>query len=939
MERATQERIRLATVHAGRAPWRLWGPYLSERQWGTVREDYSASGAAWDYFPHDHARSRAYRWGEDGLAGISDDKQRLCFALALWNGADPILKERLFGLTNGQGNHGEDVKEYYFYLDNTPTHSYMKVLYKYPQAAFPYSALLDVNRQRKQADPGSSEYELLDTGVFGDSRYFDVLVEYAKRSPTDILIRISITNRGPDQSTLHLLPTLWFRNTWSWGDGPPKPSLRKGASPDPNTAVIDASHPELGDMRLSCDLPEEMLFVENETNARRVFGLRRLPALSQGRHQRPYRRRQHGGGESPADGDQSRGPDSPPFPKDGINDYIISGNTAVVNPQQMGTKAAAHYRLTIGAGHTQVVRLRLAEAATPQTALPADFDATFAERIQEADEFYRQRAPASVSDDQRAIQRQAFAGMLWNKQFFHYAVETWLEGDPASPPPPKERLRGRNWRWAHFYAKDIISMPDKWEYPWFASWDLCFHTVVLALIDPVFAKQQLYLLTREWYMNPEGQVPAYEWAFDDVNPPVLAWAAWRIYETEKTLYGHADKEFLAKMFQHCLLYFTWWVNRKDADENNLFQGGFLGLDNIGAFDRSERSLPDGTRLYQSDGTSWMAMFALDMLRIALELSGDEKFYVDIAAKFFQHFLYIADAMNHISYLSRGEADFWNEEAGLYYSVLRTPHGRFVPMKAHSFVELMVLYPVATVKLSLLELDTHSPFRERLEWFTQQQPQLMAQATARTLGTRSLLLSIVNEARLRRILTRVLDEEEFLGPYGIRSVSKFHARHPFSLTMAGRRYTLDYEPAESTTATFGGNSNWRGPIWFPTNFLLIEALEKFHSHLGDSFTVECPTGSGVQMTLQEVAAEIRRRLISTFERGADGRRPVYGGMEIFQRDPHWRDHILFFEYFHGDNGAGLGASHQTGWTGLVAKLIQQQAEGEQAGRRRDGRATG
>ena len=881
----TVEHQRLTAVRTSREPWRLWGPYLSERQWGTVREDYSASGAAWDSFPHDHARSRAYRWGEDGLAGISDENQRLCFAIALWNGRDPILKERLFGLTNSEGNHGEDVKEYYFYLDNTPTHSYMKMLYKYPHAPFPYGELIEENARRK-SDTHSFEYELIDTGVFAANRYFDVQVEYAKNSPTDILIRITLANRADEPATLCVLPTLWFRNTWSWGQAATKPRIEDASPAGSQTAALKASHATLGEMFLRCEGAPELLFCDNETNTRRVFGAA----------------------------------DSPPFPKDGINDFVVAGRQAAVNPNHTGTKAAALYRVAIGGNETLSIRLRLTQDLAA-SALDGDFDAIFNARIGEADEFYCAITPATTSEDRRAIQRQAYAGMLWSKQYFYYIVERWLQGDPASPPPPSVRWEGRNNKWLHFAAEDVMSMPDAWEYPWFASWDLCFHTTVFAHIDPDFAKDQLYLLTREWFMSPDGQVPAYEWAFDDVNPPVLAWAAWQIYQTEQASGGQGDREFLKKIFQHCLLYFTWWVNRKDADGNNLFQGGFLGLDNIGAFDRSEQRLPGGTRLYQCDGTSWMAMFALDMLRIALELSNDERYFVDIAGKFLQHFLVIADAINDVGRRSGLDVEFWDEQDGFYYSVLRLRDGPPARTKAHSLEGLMVLYAAESISLDRLEQSLGPTFRERLESLIAHDPGLARGASRR--GDGALLLSIVDENRLRRILMRLLDENEFFSPHGIRSVSKYHAGQPLVMEIAGGRYTLDYEPAESNTIMFGGNSNWRGPIWFPVNYLLVESLARWHAYYGDAFTVECPTGSGVKMTLQQVGDEIRRRLISIFERGSDGRRPVYGGTDLFQHDSHWRDHILFYEYFHGDNGAGLGASHQTGWTGLVANVIQQQ----------------
>jgi hypothetical protein len=903
----TQEEQRLDAVRQGKTPWRLWGPYLSDRQWGTVREDYSEGGTAWDYFPHDHARSRAYRWGEDGLLGICDEEARLCFALALWNGNDPILKERLFGLTNSEGNHGEDVKEYYFYLDNTPTHGYMKALYKYPHRAFPYSDLVQENGRRK-ANPYSFEYELLDTGVFSDNEYTDVLVEYAKNTPTDILIRLSITNRSTSRKEIHLLPTLWFRNTWSWANGLPKPSLLKKDSPDPLAAFIEADHESLGKMALYCQLPKELLFVENETNFQRLYG----------------------------------GQNANPFPKDGINDYVTRGDRTV-NPAQTGTKAAAHYQFTLDPAETQVLKLRLTTELNLKPALGDDFDGVFTREIQIADEFYNRVAAPGMSSELKSIQRQAFAGMLWCKEFYYYVVGDWLEGDPAFPPPPASRKQGRNFRWDHLYNKDTLSMPDKWEYPWFASWDLCFHCVVWAMIDPDYAKQQLLLLAREWYMHPEGQVPAYEWSFEDVNPPVHAWAAWRIYKIEKKMYGRADLDFLAKIFNRCLLYFTWWVNRKDADGNNLFQGGFLGLDNIGLFDRNQ--VPAGATIYQADASSWMGLFSLVMIKIAMELAKADDKYDDIAAKFFQHFVYIADALNHVHSLPRAFADLWDNTDGFYYDVLRLPSRSFEPLKVRSLQGVMPIFAVETISISDIQRQEGEEIGERLKWFINKHPELMIEVSPVKVGVGEiaadeetpvnavlqespgglLLFSLVDKEKLRRLLQYLLNEKEFLSPHGIRSVSQYHRDHPVQIQLDGTTYTLTYAPAESITQSFGGNSNWRGPVWFPINFLLIESLQKYHQYYGNDFKVECPTGSGKWMTLWEVSQELSRRLVSLFTRRPDGTRPVYGGTQMFQQDPNWRDYILFFEYFHGDNGAGLGASHQTGWTGLVAKLIQQTTE--------------
>jgi hypothetical protein len=888
----TQEEVRLLESSSRKKHWKRWGPYLSERAWGTVREDYSPYGNAWEYFPHDQARSRAYRWNEDGLAGISDRRQMMCFALALWNERDPILKERIFGLTGNEGNHGEDVKEYYFYLDSTPTHSYMKYLYKYPQAEFPYGKLVGENRQRGKNQP---EYELLDTGVFDDDRYFDVSVEYAKVDVEDILIKITVSNRGPEATNLRLLPTAWFRNTWSWGEGKAEPRLKQ-ATNSPNPAVV-LDHPEAGRRWLHCEGSPELLFTENETNARRLFGTEnRTPCV-----------------------------------KDGINDYIVHGAKGAVNPEHSGTKASAHYKLTVGAGETVVVRLRLTNTDFKTKDAFDGFDRTFALRQREADEFYATVIPHDLSPDARNVMRQGFAGMLWSKQFYYYVVKQWLDGDPGQPPPPPERREGRNHEWPHLYNADVISMPDKWEYPWYAAWDLSFHCIPLALVDSDFAKEQLVLMLREWYMHPNGQIPAYEWAFGDVNPPVHAWATWRVYKIDKKRKGKGDREFLQRVFHKLMLNFTWWVNRKDADGMNIFQGGFLGLDNIGVFDRSA-PLPTGGYIEQSDGTSWMAMYTLNLLAIALELAQGDAAYEDVASKFWEHFIYIARAMSR-----RGQdgTGLWNEEDGFFYDVLRLPDGSKFPMKIRSMVGLIPLFAVETLEQEVL--DRHPGFKRRLEWFVENRPDLtenVACMMTEGAGDRRLL-AIADPDQLRDILKYMLDEREFLSPYGIRALSQFHRDHPYMLKVNDMEHRVDYEPGESSTGLFGGNSNWRGPIWFPVNFLLVESLQKFHHYLGPDFKVEFPTGSGKMMTLWEVAGELSRRMTSIFLQDRQGRRPVFGNLEKFQTDPHWRDLVLFHEYFHGDSGAGVGASHQTGWTGVVTKLIQQ--SGESRGRKKSERA--
>ncbi len=878
----TSEEKRLEEDSQKKAHWKRWGPYLSERQWGTVREDYSPYGTAWDYFSHEQSRSRAYRWGEDGIGGISDNHQRLCFALALWNGKDQILKERIFGLTGSEGNHGEDVKEYYFYLDSTPTHSYMKYLYKYPHEAFPYAKLVEENKRRGKHD---LEYELINTGVFDDNRYFDIFIEYAKASGDDVLIKITAVNRGPETAALHLLPTLWFRNTWSWNGGV-KPSLSK-TGPDKAENRVEANHPTLGNRWLYIENPDEILFTENETNSEKLFGIK----------------------------------NASPYVKDGINDYIVDGKKEAVNAAGTGTKMSAQYAGEIPGGGTKIIRLRLSDSNKLTSPFGQEFEKVFEDRKREADEFYERINPFNAGEESKAVQRQAFAGMLWTKQYYYYVIEDWLKGDPNHPSPPPERRNGRNREWAHLYNDDILSMPDKWEYPWFAAWDLAFHTIPLAIIDPEFAKRQLTLLTREWYMHPNGQIPAYEWAFGDVNPPVHAWAAWRVYNIEKKMYGRKDLRFLESVFQKLLLNFTWWVNRKDREGRNVFEGGFLGLDNIGVFDRSAQ-LPTGGHIEQADGTSWMGMYCLNMLAIALELAKENPSYEDIASKFYEHFLYIAKAMN----LLGGDMDgLWNEEDGFYYDVLHLPDGKHLPMKVRSMVGLIPLFAIQTLEPEVL--DSLKGFNGRLAWFIENRPDLRENvACMKTKGMRERrLLSIVDEGKLRRMLKKMLDESEFFSPYGIRALSRFHKDNPYRFHVNGNEYRVDYEPAESTSGLFGGNSNWRGPIWFPVNYLIIESLQKFHYYLGDDFKVECPTGSGNYMTLWEVAAEISRRLTRIFLTDDQGKRPVFGGTEKFQTDPEWRGYIPFHEYFHGDNGAGIGASHQTGWTGLVAKLIQQTSE--------------
>lgn len=867
----TAERKRLEEAATKQKHWKRWGPYLSERAWGTVREDYSPNGTAWEYFPHDHARSRAFRWSEDGLCGISDNHQRLCFGLALWNGQDPILKERLYGLTGNEGNHAEDVKELYYYLDSTPTHSYMKCLYKYPQRAYPYEWLRSEARRRTKADP---EFELIDTGIFDDDRYFDVFVEYAKAEVNDILIRINVVNRGPDPARLRVMPTLWFRNTWSWAPETPKPNLRQ----------VDAHHiavenSEVGNMVLTLHGDPELLFTENETNHQRLWNLH----------------------------DESKR-----YFKDAFDDYVVHGRRDAVNPERTGTKACGVYVCDVPPGGSYQIRLRLSDRSDSQV----DYQGVFLQRIAEADQFYS-FCPKTPDGDSRNVQRQAFAGMLWSKQYYHYVVEDWLTGDPGQPAPPAGRKWGRNRQWTHLHNDDIISMPDKWEYPWYAAWDTAFHMIPFALIDPEFAKHQLHLFLREWYMHPNGQLPAYEWAFDDVNPPVHAWACWRVYKIDSKLQGKPDVAFLERCFHKLLMNFTWWVNRKDSRGYNIFEGGFLGLDNIGVFDRS-KPLPTGGRLEQSDGTSWMAMFCLNMLRMALELARHNDAYEDIASKFFEHFLYIGTAINTI-----GGEGLWDPQDRFYYDILNLPRGVRKAIKIRSMVGLIPVFAVDTLEPEMI--DALPGFKRRMEWFMKHRPDLCGNVSSGLsksgVGERRLL-SIVGRTRLAPILQRMLNEAEFLAPTGIRSLSRFHKDNPFVLPVDGTVHRVDYEPAESTSGMFGGNSNWRGPVWFPVNYLLIESLQKFHHYYGDDLKVEFPTGSGQWMNLWDVAAELSRRLSRTFLRDPDGRRPFNGSNPKLQHDPHFKDYILFYEYFHGETGVGLGASHQTGWTGLVAKLIQQ-----------------
>ena len=881
----TAEHRRLEEARERSVPWKAWGPYLSERQWGTVREDYSEGGDSWNYFTHDHARSRAYRWGEDGLAGISDDRQRLCFALALWNGKDPILKERLFGLTNGESNHGEDVKEYYFYLDSTPTHSYMKFLYKYPQAAYPYCDLVETSRRRSRNEP---EYELSDTGIFEGNRYWDVFVEYAKNTPEDVLIQISAYNRGPEAAELHVLPTLWFRNLWSWKDPADRPVMQEiHHQRDRVVRIIDD---EIGVRNLACEGDVPLLFTENETNTLRIFGV----------------------------------PNRTPYVKDSINDFVVHGEEGRLNPEQTGTKAAAHYRLKVGPGECGTVRLRLHDVAPMDAAHGIGngaggfgdcFDEVFRARRAEADEFYAAVIPPSLDADAAGVMRQALAGMLWSKQFYHYDVDKWLEERGSDPFKPTRKAAPRNEHWHHMYNGDVISMPDKWEYPWYAAWDLAFHVVALTLVDPDFGKHQLKLMLRERYMHPNGQIPAYEWNFGDVNPPVHAWSTIFTYRLEVAARGEGDREWLKSSFQKLLLNFTWWVNRKDRTGRNVFEGGFLGLDNIGVFDRNA-PLPTGGYLEQADGTAWMALFCQNMLEIAAELAMTDPDYGEMALKFVEHFLWIASSMAHLG----EDTGMWDEEDGFFYDVLRLPDGRAQRLKVRSMVGLLPLCAATTFDGELMA--KYPELNKRFAWFLDSRPEVYATIhDPRQPGVAGRrLAAILDETKLRRVLAKMLDEDEFLGPYGLRSLSRYHADHPYVIEAGGQEYRVSYLPSESDTGMFGGNSNWRGPVWMPVNALIIRALLHYYLYYGDEFTVECPTGSGRQLNLYQVAEEISRRLSALFLRGTDGRRPVFGGNPTFQEDPHWRDCLLFYEYFHGDNGAGLGASHQTGWTGVIARLM-------------------
>jgi len=878
---STAEHKRLEEARRESVPWRKWGPYLSERQWGTVREDYSKDGDAWNYFSHDQARSRAYHWGEDGIAGISDDKQQLCFALALWNGRDPILKERMFGLTNGEGNHGEDVKEYFFYLDSTPTHSYMKFLYKYPQEAYPYDQLVATNRARTRLEP---EYELIDTGVFDEDRYFDVFVEYAKAGAEDILMRITVTNRGKEAAKLHLLPTLWYRNTWSWSAGTARPLL-KSAGDRQGARIVSASHATLGLRELHCEGAPTLLFTENETNNKRLFG----------------------------------GENATPYVKDAFHQYFLDHRQQAVNPAGSGTKAAAHYELEVPPGESVIVRLRLTDTqprATPGL-FGAVFDELFATRIREADDFYRAITPGSLSTDEAAVMRQALAGMLWSKQYFSFDADFWLKEHGAHPLAGGGKRTVRNRDWWHMLSDHVISMPDKWEYPWFAAWDLAFHCVALSAVDPDFAREQLNLMLREVYMHPSGQIPAYEWNYGDVNPPVHAWATLFLHRFGQVLGEPPDTEFLKRAFLKLELNFNWWVNRKDRAGNNVFEGGFLGLDNIGVFDRSA-PLPTGGYLEQADGTGWVALFCQNMVDLSVEIAAVDRSFIDMCEKFIEHFFWIAAGMNRT-----GPNGMWDEEDGFYYDVLRLPDGTARRLKLRSMVGLIPL--CATSVIEQWQRDRVEPLARTWQARMQRMPELLQSVHITGPGHRGVaergILALVNEQRLRRILTRMLDEKEFLSPFGIRALSRYHLEQPYEFDVGSQRYRVAYLPAESDTGMFGGNSNWRGPIWMPVNVLIIRALIQYYLYYGDNFRIECPTGSGKMMNLFEVSRELSARLTRIFLRDSRGRRPVYGGTEKFQTDPHWRDHILFYEYFHGDNGAGLGASHQTGWTGVIARLIQ------------------
>jgi hypothetical protein len=897
------EQKRLLETKTRSKNWKRWGCYVSERAWGTVREDYSPHGSAWDYLPFDAARSKTFRWNEDGLAAICDRKQRICFGLSLWNENDPFLKERLFGLAGPEGNHGEDVKEYYFYLDSTPTHSYMKFLYKYPQAEFPYDLLRTENAQRSRDE---SEFELLDTGIFDENKYFDVFIEYAKADAEDICVKITAHNRGNETAPLHILPTVWFRNTWDWHNSDSKvqiPNLRLLEDD-----VIELEHAELGKRYLYCEGSPNLLFTENETNVERLYNAK----------------------------------NKSPYVKDGINDFVVDGKKDAVNPNNTGTKAAAHYVLNIAGNSFETIYLQLSDkeihhrdtetqsktskksSATQRLGgsnFTQECEQIFQQRINEADEFYAEIIPNQLSDDAKNVMRQAFAGMLWSKQYYHYVVKEWLDGDSGQPKPPEIRKSGRNSTWNHLYNDDVISMPDKWEYPWYAAWDLAFHCIPLALVDADFAKEQLILLLREWYMHPSGQIPAYEWKFEDVNPPVHAWASLRVYQIEQKRTGKGDTEFLEKIFHKLLLNFTWWVNRKDAEGNNIFEGGFLGLDNIGVFDRSS-PLPTGGFIEQADGTSWMAMFCLNMLAISLELAKENKAYEDVASKFFEHFVYISDAINNIGH---DNIELWNERDGFYYDVLHTPDGEHIPMKVRSMVGLIPLFAIETLEADWLK--DLPDFKKRMDWFLQNRPDLTENLASMELeGVENRrLLALINPDRLRRVLRIMLSENEFLSDYGIRALSRWHKHNPYIFNVGDKEFRVDYEPAESRSGLFGGNSNWRGPIWFPVNYLLIESLQKFHFYYGEDFKVEFPTGSEKMLNLWEVSQELSRRLSAIFLQDDEGNRPVYNNSDKFQTDENWKDYILFYEYFHGDNGSGVGASHQTGWTGLAAKLLQQSGE--------------
>jgi hypothetical protein len=867
-----KEKLRLIEDRDRKKNWRKFGPYLSERQWGTVREDYSPNGDAWQWITHDAARSKAFRWGEEGIGGLSDDCQFLNFALAFWNKKDPIIKERLFGLTGKEGNHGEDCKEHYYYLDCTPTHSYMKMLYKYPQQEFPYDTLVHVNGRRGKRDP---EFELIDTGIFEDNRYFDVFIEYAKADPEDVLIQITIHNRGSEKSSLHVLPQIWYRNTWSWGYDNYKPDMYLD-----DKGCIKINHRDIGSYYLMYEGECAALFCENETNSLRLYN-------------------------SPTVGTS----------KDGINDFLIHGKSDAVNSIPSGTKTGLNYELTIPAGRSEVIRMRLSSRYLQNPF--QDFEQIFKERLREADEFFGDLQTKIDDDDKKMIQRQAIAGMLWSKQFYYYDISQWLNGDPAQPPPPPERKQGRNSEWMHLNNADIISMPDKWEYPWYAAWDLAFHTIPIAIVDPEFAKRQLILLTKEWYMHPNGQLPAYEWAFGDVNPPVHGWATWRVYKIDQKVQGKADRPFLEEVFHKLLLNFTWWVNKKDYNGNNIFQGGFLGMDNIGVFDRSSQ-LPTGGYLEQSDGTSWMAMFTLNMLRMSLELAKENPTYQSLATKFFEHFLYIAGAMANVG--NEG-INLWDSEDEFFYDVLHTPDNHSFRMKVRSMVGLIPLFAVEVIDDEIF--DSMPEFTARLRWFLNNRPDLanlISRWHEKGKGERHLL-SLLRGHRMKKILKRMLDESEFLSDYGVRALSRKHLESPYQMKVNGTLFTVRYTPGEADSFLFGGNSNWRGPIWFPVNYLLIESLQRFHRYYGEDFKVEHPTGSGKYWTLREIADDLSNRMINIFRRDKTGRRPVFGTSEKLQKDEYFRDYLYFYEYFHGDNGRGVGATHQTGWTGLVAKLIQ------------------